>query len=309
MTAPRASILIVEHATAAHLPACLGSVLASEAPPGSFEVLVLDNDSPTPIDHLRAAFPSARFFRARRNLGFAGGCGALLAEAGGEIVITVNPDCVVAPDWLARILEVFDDDPKAGVVGCKILHPGTTILQHAGGVLFPNGRSEHRGRGEDDIGQFDELAEVDYVCGAAIAVRRRVIDEVGFLAPEYFPAYFEETELCVRARRAGWRVLYAPRAVVEHHEAVASGGARSRAYLRRYHESRMKFVYRNYGLGRLVREFVPTEAAWLLSGVMPRDERWLCARAYAAALLGAWDPRAGTAAPGEVTPAGEETSP
>jgi len=296
---PRASIIVVEWRTAAYLPRCLEALEASELPRSDFEIIVVDNDSPTPIGHLHDAFPQVHFVAARRNLGFAGGCQLGLSRARGDVVLMVNPDCVVAPSWLAQMLAAFDDHPRAGVVGCKLVHPGTRVLQHAGGQLFANGRSEHRGRDEADHGQYDEPAEVDYVCGAALGVRRRTIDEVGFLSGAYFPAYYEETELCVRARRAGWRVLYTPHARAEHHESVASGGALGEVYLHRYHHGRMRFVYRNTAPLRLLTEFLPAEAAWLAH--MDKRERWICARAYGKALLDAWREERGTAQPGDVS--------
>jgi GT2 family glycosyltransferase len=296
-TAPLASIIIVEYRTADYIGECLASLEASELARDRFEVIVVDNDSPTPIGHLRERFPHVRWVKSRRNLGFAGGCALGLERAGAPIVVTVNPDCVVSPDWLTRMLEAFED-PRAGVVGCKILYPGTRILQHAGGKVFANGRSEHRGRDEQDHGQYDQTREVDYVCGAAIAVRRATIDDVGFLSPAYFPAYYEETELCVRARRAGWKVLYTPHAVVEHHESVASGGAMSETFLQRYHESRMRFIYRNTGPKELLSEFLPAEIAWVSR--MGHHERWICARSYASALVTAWRETRGTPRPGDV---------
>ena len=194
----------------------------------------------------------------------------------------LNPDAIPTPDWLPAILRPFTD-PKVGVVGSKILHPYTDVLQHAGGVLFANGLSQHRGRGQHDAGQWDQATEVDYVCGAALAVRREVIERVGFLSPAYHPAYYEETELCLRARRAGFLVVYAPDAVVEHHESVASGGARAAAYLARFHTSRVRFILRNYTRRELFTRFLPAELAWLEKSC-PASERRICMRAY----LEAW---------------------
>ncbi len=296
---PRASVIVVEWRTADYLPRCLEALEASELPRDAFEIIVVDNDSPTPIDHLHEAFPSVHFISSRRNLGFAGGCQLGASRARGEVLLMVNPDCVVAPDWLGQMLAVFDAEPRAGVVGCKLVHPGTRVLQHAGGQLFANGRSEHLGRDEADHGQYDEPREVDYVCGAALGARRSTVDEVGFLSGAYFPAYYEETELCVRVRRAGWKVLYTPHARAEHHESVASGGALSEVYLRRYHHGRMRFVYRNTAPLRMLTDFLPAEMAWLSH--MDRKERWICAKAYGRALVDAWREDRGTPAPGDVS--------
>lgn len=294
---PRASIIVVEYRTASHIEGCLRALLASEVPRDAYEVIVLDNASPTPVDHLREQFGEVRWVHLRRNVGFAGGSTFAMSRARGDIVCGVNPDCRVAPDWIARILATFDADSRVGVVGSKILHPGTPILQHAGGRLFANGRSEHIGDGEPDHGQHDRLRDVDYVCGAAFAARRACIDEVGYLSPAYFPAYYEETELCTRARRADWRVVYAPDAVVEHDGSVASGGASSDAYLQRYHEGRMRYVLRNHR-SKLLTDFLPAEAAWLR--MMGPRERIICARAYARAALDAFREDRGRATEADV---------
>jgi len=222
-----------------------------------------------------------RFLTARENLGFAGANLLALGYARGTHVALLNPDAIPAPSWLPELLEPLTD-PGVGVVGSKILYPASSVLQHAGGVLFDNGRSEHRGRGERDRGQFDAACDVDYVCGAAFAVRREVIEAVGFLSPAYFPAYYEETELCVRARSAGYRVLYAPKAVVEHHERVASGSAPTESYLRHYHENRIRFVLRNYSRRQIVKRFLPNEIAYLLKDCRARERR-ICFFAYARA--------------------------
>jgi GT2 family glycosyltransferase len=278
----RASVLIVEYATRPFLGACLDALEKSALPRDQFEVIVVDNASPTPLTDFATRYRRVRFITSRRNLGFAGGNVLALGYATGDFVVLLNPDACPAPDWLPAILRPFAD-PKVGVVGSKILHPRSDVLQHAGGVLFPNGLSQHRGRGQHDAGQWDQASEVDYVCGAALAIRREVIERVGFLSPAYHPAYYEETELCVRAKKAGFKVVYAPDAVVEHHESVASGGPKADAYLARFHTSRLRFILRNYSKKQLFTRFLPAELAWLERSCPPAERR-ICFAAY----LEAW---------------------
>lgn len=293
-----ASVLIVEYRTKQYLPACLDAILASSLPDEEYEVIVVDNASPTPVADLWAAYPRVRFLTSRRNLGFAGGNALGLEHALGEHIVLLNPDAVVTPSWLGEILAPLED-PSVGVVGGKLLHPGTDVLQHAGGVLFDNALSTHLGRGERDFGQWDRTLDVDYVCGATISLSRRTIERVGFLSPSYFPAYYEETELCVRARKAGLRVVYAPRAVAYHHEGVSSGTAQTHAYLERFHQSRMRFVFRNYSTRDVFTRFLPAELAWLARHCPP-SERRICARAYLAGWRSAWDESKGAPTPGDV---------
>ncbi len=275
----RASIIVVEFNTGAFLERCLSSLERLEMPREDFEVIVVDNASPTPVDAIEARMARVRFLRSETNLGFAGACAMALGHCRGDIVLTLNPDAEAEPTWLHGMLSPFAD-PRIGVVGCKVYYPGTRILQHAGGLLLPNGRTEHRGRGEEDVGQYDELEDVAYVTGASIAVRREVIDRVGFFSPVYFPAYFEETELCVRARAAGYRVVYTPEAAIYHREAAASGGSATTAFLRMYHASRVRFVLRNYTARELVGRVVPSEIAFQLEPGRSSMERFLCLRAY-----------------------------
>ncbi len=293
-----ATVLIVEYGTREYLGDCLSAVVRSELPRDAFEVIVIDNASPTPAAAVVERFAGVRYVLSRRNLGFAGGNILGLKRARGRAILLLNPDAIAAPRWLPEMVQSLEE-PSVGIVGCKILHPGTNVLQHAGGVLFPNGRSEHRGRGELDVGQYDTPEDVEYVCGAALGMRRDVIEKVGFLAPVYHPAYYEETELCVRVRRAGYRVLYNPKAIIEHHESVASGGAQTQAYLERYHMSRLRFIYRNYSPRQMLLEFLPAELSFVAKS--PPAERRICAKSYASALLDAWRSGRGEPKPGDVT--------
>lgn len=292
-------MIIVEYATRQFLPSCLAAIESSLLCRDDFEVIVVDNASPTPVSDLAAEFPRVRFLRSRRNLGFAGGNALGLEHARGRHIALLNPDAVATPGWLGAVLSPLGE-PDVGIVGSKLLHPGTEILQHTGGVLHANALSSHFGRGETDLGQWDRRRDVEYVCGAAIALSRAVIERVGFLSPAYYPAYYEETELCVRARRAGFRVVYAPDAVAYHHEGVASGSAQTRKYLERFHESRMRFVLRNYSKPELLSRFLPSELAWLYRHCPP-SERRICARAYLSAWRSAWDASRGTPRSDDVT--------
>jgi GT2 family glycosyltransferase len=273
------TVIVVEYATRPFLPRCLDSLRAQEVAPEQLEVIVVDNASPTPADDLVADYPWVRFLRSPKNLGFAGGCGLALPETRGAFIGIVNPDCVLHPSWVREVLAPMSDE-TIGIVGSKIYYPDSRILQHTGGILFANGRSEHRGRGEPDVGQYDVLEDQPYVTGAAMAIRREVLDRVGFFSPEYFPAYYEETELCLRARRAGFRVVYAPAAIAWHQEAVASGGGATSTFLRRYHVNRLRFVARNYSLREIVESFLPSEVAFQRRLGPDSEERLICLQAY-----------------------------
>lgn len=274
---PLASIIILCYNGEEYLRECLGAVRRLDYP--AFETIVVDNASTDgSVALVRQEFPEGRLVECGRNLGFAGGNRTGLAVAQGEIVVLLNQDTVVAETWLSELVRPMQDVPRIGIAGCKIFYPDGQTIQHAGGYLLPNGLSGHYGRDEKDEGQHDQLRDVDYVTGAALAVRRSVIDRCGFLDTGYFPAYYEETELCLRARKAGYRVVYVPQATVIHHEVVSSGGVNSR-FLYAYHKNRIRFVLKNYNWPEFRQIFLKYELDWFRHN-KPEDDTFPLLKAY-----------------------------
>lgn len=245
---PLVSVVVLSYRSADFLPSCLRALGASDY--SRMEVLVVDNASP---DHsAEVARQTAeelelgvKLLPLARNLGCAGGNNVGWRESRGEFVIFLNPDAEVRPDTIRELVRPMMEDPTIGVTGAKIYWPGTRRIQHAGGRIYPNAMTDHWGKGEEDHGQHDVPRDVDYVTGAGFAVRRCVLERLHGFDEEYFPAYYEETDLCVRARRLGYRVRYIPSAVIDHHESVTLG-VTSRSFRRLYHRMRMRFIWKNY---------------------------------------------------------------
>lgn len=272
------SVVVVNYNAGELLERCLAS-LQAESSPVDREVILLDNASTDgSADGVAERFPGVRVIRSRRNLGFAGGVKRAVREASGGILLLLNPDAEVYPDTVGVLADVLLGDPSVGIAGCKIYDPDGRTLQHAGAVIHPNLITSHRGRGEPDQGQYDEPAEADYVTGAALAVPKDVFQRLGGLDPGYRPGYYEETELCLRARKHGLRVLYVPGARVKHHES-ASSGQRSRRFFYAYHRNRLRFLIRNHSPWYWVRRFAPAEWRWVRSP-LPPDQRGPLVRAY-----------------------------
>lgn len=174
-------------------------------------------------------------------------------------------------------------------------------------ATMTGGGSQEEGRGGDDPGSGDDdrdggrsapendlkrealpafagpPRECDYVTGAAMAIRRDVWESVGPLDPGYFPIYFEETDLCWKARRAGFEIRVVPRARVIHDESQTQA-AWSRRFLVRYHRHRLRFILRNWR-GRLLLRALKAEMVWLARN-RPYDQLPPLALAYAQAILG-----------------------
>ena len=122
-------------------------------------------------------------------------------------------------------------------MGCKLLYPDSDIIQHAGGVIEPNALTKHLGYMEKDRGQCDQVLKCDYVTGAAFAIRRDVIEQIGMLDEKYFPILLEENDFCMRTKRAGFEIYYIPQSVVIHHESMTTEKL-SPGFLYKYHKNR-----------------------------------------------------------------------
>ena len=237
---PQCSVIVCSLNGERVLPTCLASLRGLQGP--SFEVIVVNNGSTDATPELvRRDFPEARLVQSPRNLGFAGGNNLGMRAARGRILVLLNDDTEVPPDWLAAIAAPFEHDPKIGAVGCKLLYPGRATIQHAGGVILPNANTGHRGVGEKDQGQWDTPGEVAYVTGAALALRREALEQVGLLDPAFFPIYFEEVDLQTRLAGAGWKIWYEPSSWLIHFESQ-SQGAGSPRFVYRYTRNRLRYL-------------------------------------------------------------------
>ena len=243
----------------AYLESCLAALLAQRTAGGAAPaILAVDNASTDDsAAFIAARFPSVRLIRNATNQGFAGGCNRGLEAATGAVCIVLNQDTVVQPGWLDALARAAAD-PTTGAVGCKILYPDGRTIQHAGaGLTWPLALAQHSGAGEIDHGQWDAPREVEFVTGAALAVRKEVLARVGLFDEHFWPGYFEDADLCLRLRAAGYRICYAPAAVLHHQESTSVRDPAQRAYY--YHCGRLRLLLKHLPPDRWLREFVPAE--------------------------------------------------
>jgi GT2 family glycosyltransferase len=215
----------------------------------AFDLIVLDNASTDGSpEALARAFPDLKQLGVEENRGSSSGYAAGFRwafENGYDYVLLLNNDIEVEPDMLDRLLEVAESDPQIGVVGPKCyFHGDRQRLWSAGGKLrFRESITHERGYGEIDRGQYDQDAEVDYINGCAILIKRAAAEAAGAWDPIYFICV-DDADFCTRARRKGFRCVYAHRAILYHMVAYTTGGyspgrnfqfGRSSAlYIRRY---------------------------------------------------------------------------
>jgi GT2 family glycosyltransferase len=189
-----------------------------------FETLIVDNASSDETAALLARVSGARTVVNAHNAGFllAANQGAALAR--GRHIVFLNNDAIVQRGALAAACQRLDDEPAIGVLGGRIvLSDGT--LQEIGNAIFRDGTTLGVGRGEDPFSSAALASRPsDYVSGAFLAVRAPLWRLLGGFDELFAPAYYEDTDLCLRAWRAGFRVEVEPEVLLEHLEGGSAVG-------------------------------------------------------------------------------------
>jgi GT2 family glycosyltransferase/glycosyltransferase involved in cell wall biosynthesis len=239
---PRVSIVMPVYNKIAYTAACLRS-LAEHAGSIAFEVIVVDDCSSDATPKRLAQIGGVRTLRNAQNLGFVGSCNAGAEIANGEFVLFLNNDTVVTAGWLEALLRCFDEEADCGLVGAKLVYPDGR-LQEAGGIVFRDGSGWNYGRFDDPADpRYNFRREVDYCSGAAVLLRRDLLQQLGGFDARYAPAYYEDTDLAFAVRAAGKRVLIEPRAVVVHFEGITAGTDTAGSGMKRFQPiNREKFL-------------------------------------------------------------------
>lgn len=229
---PLLSVVIPNWNGARFLPVCLDSLARQGW--RELEVIVVDNASADEsCALLRRDYPQVQLIELTRNLGFTGACNAGLRSAAGDMLGLLNNDTELHPDWATEVMAALERHPQAGAVASKMLLFDRRDHLHTAGDCFSlDGRARNRGVWQRDRGQYEREEYVFSACGGAAVYRRRMLEQIGLLDDDFFFSC-EDVDLGWRAQLAGWRCVYAPKAVVYHHLAATGGGATAS-----YHDGR-----------------------------------------------------------------------
>ena len=212
------------------------------------EVIVVDNGSKdNEADILQAQFPHIKAIRSNINLGFAGGNNLGIKAAKGKYMYLINNDTIFKEFSLQVLIKRLESSPKIGMVCPKIRfawdnHP----IQFAGYTPLTSITVRNRaiGFGEEDKGQHDTPHQTPYAHGAAMMLKREVIDKVG-LMPECYFLYYEELDWSMMITQAGYDIWYEPASTIYHKESQTTG---QNSPLRTYYitRNRLLLVKRNW---------------------------------------------------------------
>ncbi len=231
---PDLSIVIVGYNSVAELGDCLKSVRDSGAD-SRIETVVVDNASTDgTVEFLERDHPEVRVVANGRNLGYSRAVNQGIAEARAGYVLVLNPDILVLPGALDRLVSFMDERPDVGIAGSKLLNTDGT-LQHSCRRFYtfwtlvlrrtPLGRLFRNGRTISNYLMLDfdheESREVDWVIGACMIVRKKALADFGGMDERFF-LYFEDVDWCYRVWQSGWKVWYVADSVMQHRHARES---------------------------------------------------------------------------------------
>ncbi len=220
---PLVSVVVPVHNNYAVTRRCLAA-LAYAPTRVPFELIVVDDGSSDgTAEALAREAPGVPVIRHDYARGFNQACHSGVAAARGTFVVLLNNDTEPCCRWLEELLHPFERWPDTGMTGSQLIYPDGR-LQEAGGIVWGNGEPWNYGRGRNPHHPgVAYTRQVDYVSGAALAIRRELWNRVGGFSPEFSPAYYEDTDLAFKVREAGLVVRYAPLSRVIHHEGLSCG--------------------------------------------------------------------------------------
>jgi GT2 family glycosyltransferase len=222
-SSPLLSVIIPNWNGKRFLEECIDSIKAQTFQ--DFETILVDNGSMDgSVQFVQEKYGGfVRIIRNEKNLGFAGGNNVGIRAAKGEYIVLLNNDTWTDPRWLEELVKATEGDSCIGMWGSKIYSYGKRDqIEAVGELIYWDGLSRARGQFDRDQGQYEMMEEILFPPGCGAMYRKRVFDEVGLFDEDFF-AYADDAEIGIRARLAGWKSLYVPRAILYHKNSGTGG--------------------------------------------------------------------------------------
>ena len=234
------SIIIVNWNAKNYLKKCIESLL--EQTYQNFEIIFVDNASTDDsVEFVKTNFPKIKIIQNKENLGFAQGNNIGIKESQGEIICLFNPDAVAKSDWLSILVSTLESSEKIGAVTGKMFYLGDEYGENQ--IFCTWSKIDPYSAMPYNFYENEPGSNVDYLTGAAMLLKREVLEKVGLLDPGYF-LYFDETDWCARIIRAGYELVYVPNAEVWHKVSASISDSEKKIYY--MERSRIRFAIKNF---------------------------------------------------------------
>ncbi len=209
------SIIVVNYNGKQYLNDCLNSLLNIEKNDIEIEIIMVDNLSQDgSITFVKERFPEVKIIENNVN-NFVNALNLCIKESKSDYIAFLNNDTKVERGWLKGLLEVVQKDKQIGAVQSKILFSEEKRINSVGVEEVEDFYFRDIGFDEQDMGQYEEVKEINYCSGGSVLFRRDCIDDVGFF-DEDFIMFFEDIDYSIRCRSRGWKMFYSPKSVVYH---------------------------------------------------------------------------------------------
>jgi GT2 family glycosyltransferase len=237
-------LLIYNHRD--YLERCIESVLGQTHKPLGF-VISDNNSSDGSAEFVKERYPLLNLIENKTNLGYSRGHNLIIESCKTAYFMPLNPDTVLAEDYVEQLVRAIKRDDSAGMAAGKLYRNRDKIIDSTGVFFTPALRHLDRGSNEKDRGQFEAIEYIFGVSGAAPLFKREMIEDVKILGEFFdddFFAYREDADLCWRAQLLGWKALYTPFAVAFHERKVLPSERRKVSEAINLHSVKNRFLMR-----------------------------------------------------------------
>lgn len=268
MTAKIVSIIILNWNGLDFTRQCIQSLKKNTIQP--YEVIVVDNGSKKKeveeLKKMKASGKIDKLILNEKNRGFSGGNNQGIEAAGGDYYILLNNDTTVSKNWLSKLVKAADKDPKIGIVGPDIR------LDYEPDTVFGGGYIDDAGIARFSYRNVE--GDEEQVGGAALFFKKSLKEKIGGLDEGFNPIYFEETDFCARAKKAGFRVVFSPDSKIVHFEGGAMKKQPGKRQVVTMNKNRLRYMLIHFPKRRLTKSLF-YEIARFLKSIVSLKVHWL----------------------------------
>jgi len=256
----KVSVIILNWNNTGIVLECISAVLKQDYAP--LELFVIDNNSADESkEKIKAEFPEIKLIENNSNLGFCRANNEIMRICTGEFILLLNADVLIEPGYVKEMVAVAQSDERIGSLAGKLLkldirNNKTEIIDSTGHLFTKSLCPFNRGHLEEDNGQYERIEEVFGTTGAAALYRKKMLDDIK-INEEYFDelffAFYEDTDLDWRARLAGWKCMYTPKAIGYHFRGDSVRFANIKTIHKHHFRNRYMMILKNTSLGILLR--------------------------------------------------------